>query len=86
MNYMSALIYPLATEKALNMIDKNNVISYVVDFRSGKADIKKEFEATFGVKVENVNTSMTIRNTKKAFITLKPQFKASDVARKLKLL
>lgn len=83
---MGVLIYPLATEKALNMIDRSNVISYIVDFRSKKPEIKKEFEDTFAVKVEKVNTSMTIKNTKKAFITLKPQFKAADVARKLKLL
>ncbi len=83
---MGVLLYPLATEKALNMIDRNNVICYVVDFRSAKPAIKKEFEETFGVKVDTVNTSMTIRNIKKAYITLKPQFKAADVARKLKLL
>lgn len=83
---MGALIYPLATEKALNMIDKNNIISYVVDFRSSKPAIKKEFEDTFGVKVSRVNTQMSIKNVKKAFIKLKPEFKAADVARKLKLL
>ncbi len=86
MIYMVSLLYPLATEKALNMIDKSNVISYVVDFRSTKQQVKKEFEDTFAVKVEKVNTSMSIRNTKKAFIKIKPEFKASDVARKLKLL
>ena len=83
---MSVLMYPLSTEKALNMIDKSNVISYVVDFRASKTEVKKEFEQTFAVKVAKVNTSMTIRNTKKAFITLKKEFKASDVARKLKLV
>lgn len=83
---MGALMYPLATEKALNMIDRNNIICYIVDFRSDKIAIKKEFEETFGVKVAKVNTAMSIKNTKKAFITLKPQFKAADVARKLKLL
>lgn len=83
---MGALLYPLATEKSLNLIDKNNVITYVVDFRSHKAEIKKEFEETFAVKIAKVNTSMSIRNIKKAFITLKPEFKAADVARKLKLL
>ncbi len=83
---MTALLYPLATEKALNMIDRNNMISYVVDYRSGKSEIKKEFEETFAVNVKKVNTSMNIRNTKKAFITLQPQFKASEVARKLKLV
>lgn len=83
---MGALIYPLATEKALNMVDKNNIICYVVDFRSNKTEIKKEFEETFGVKVSRVNTQMSIKNYKKAMIKLKPEYKASDIARKLKLL
>lgn len=83
---MTVLLYPLATEKALNMVDKSNIISYVVDFRSNKTVIKKEFEQTFGVKVSRVNTQMTIKNTKKALIKLRPEYKASDIARKLKLL
>ena len=80
------LVYPLSTEKALNMIDKNNTISYIVDLRSNKQDIKKEFEDTFGVKVVSVNTEITLKNTKRAYIRLKPEFKASDIARKLKLV
>ncbi len=81
-----ALVYPISTEKALNMVDRNNTITYVVDFRSKKEDIKKEFEETFGVKVEKINTSMSIKNSKKAYIRLKKEFRASDVARKLKLV
>ena len=61
---MTSLMYPLSTEKALNMIDKNNTISYVVDFRSNKAEIKKEFEETFGVKVASINTEITMKNTR----------------------
>lgn len=83
---MNSLIYPLSTEKALNMIDKNNTVSYVVDIRSSKSDIRKEFEETFGVKVKSVNTEITMNNSKRAYIRLKEGFKASDVARKLKLV
>jgi large subunit ribosomal protein L23 len=83
---MNSLVYPLSTEKALNMIDKNNTISYIVDFRSSKPEIKKEFEDTFAVKVASINTETTMKNTKRAYIKLKPEFKASDVARKLKLV
>lgn len=83
---MNALMYPMSTEKALNLIDRSNTISYVVDFRSNKEQIKKEFEQTFGVKVANVNTAITMKNIKRAYIRIKPEFKASDVARKLKLV
>lgn len=83
---MSVLLYPVSTEKALNMIDRNNTILYVVDQRSTKGQVKKEFEQTFGVRVASINTSTTMKNTKKAYIRMKPEFKASDVARKLKLV
>ena len=83
---MDSLMYPVSTEKALNMIDKNNTICYVVDIRSGKAEIKKEFENTFGVKVESINTETTMKNSKRAYIRIKPEFRASDIARKLKLV
>jgi large subunit ribosomal protein L23 len=80
------LLYPIATEKAINMIERNNVITYVVDTRSSKAEIKKEFEDVFKVKVDKVNTEMEPKNRKRAFIKLSSQFKASDIALKLKLV
>lgn len=83
---MNALMYPVATEKALNIVDKNNVIVYVVDIRANKKQIKEEFEKSFGVKVASVNTAITMKNVKKAYIMLGKDVKASDIARKLKLV
>ncbi len=83
---MNALMYPIATEKAINMIERNNVITYVVDIRCKKDQIKKEFEDMFKVKVDRVNTAIEPRNRKRAYIKLKSQFKASDIALKLKLV
>lgn len=86
MIFMESLMYPLATEKALNMVDRDNVISYVVDKRTNKEAIKKEFEKAFNVKVERVSTAIGIRGYKKAFIKLKKDYRASDIARRLKLV
>jgi ribosomal protein L23 len=83
---MNVLLYPIATEKALGGVDRDNTIIYVVDMRANKSQIRKEFETTFGVKVEKVNTSRTIKNIKKAYIRLGKESKASDIARKLKLV
>jgi large subunit ribosomal protein L23 len=83
---MRALLYPLTTEKALNAIDKHNTISYIVDMRVGKKQIKEEFENIFKVKTERINTTTTMNNTKKAYIKIKKEYKASDIARKLKLV
>lgn len=83
---MGVLKYPLATEKSVGMIDRENTIIYVTDKRATKTQIKAEFEGTFNVKVERVNTENTVTNLKKAFIRLKPAYKASDIAIKLKLV
>ncbi len=40
---MAILKYPLATEKAIKLIDYENVITYIVDNRATKTQIKKEF-------------------------------------------
>ena len=83
---MTILLYPLATEKAINMVERNNTIIYVVNMEASKTSIKKEFEDTFKVKVENVNVMIDSRNSKRAYIKLAKQFKASDIALKLKLV
>ena len=83
---MGILLYPIATEKAINMIEKNNVLTYVVDIRAKKDEIRKEFESVFKVKVDKINTEMEPRNRKRAYIKIRKQFKASDVALRLKLV
>ncbi len=82
---MSVLLYPLATEKAISLIN-DNVIIYVVDYRATKDAIKKEFEDQFNVKAAKVRISKSPSNIKKAYIKLAAQYKASDIAAKLKLV
>lgn len=83
---MRALLYPIATEKVLGGVDRDNTIVYVVDMRSKKNEIREEFEKTFGVKVDKINTSITIKNIKKAYIRINRASKASDIARRLKIV
>lgn len=85
-DYMPSLLYPIATEKAINMIERDNIIQYVVDSRSTKTQIKAEFEKIFNVKVVRIATALSPRNTKKAFIKIASSSKASDIALKLKLV
>jgi ribosomal protein uL23 len=77
------LKYPYLTEKSMGLVDRANTVVFVVDLRADKDDIKKEFEKIFEVKVATVNTSITPDGKKKAFIKLRPEFKAADVAIKL---
>ncbi len=83
---MSILIHPLATEKSVGIVDRNNTITYMVDSRASKTEIKKEYEKAFNVKIKSINTINMPKNTKKAFIKLAKGYNASDVAVKLKLV
>jgi large subunit ribosomal protein L23 len=80
------LNYPLSTEKSIGIIEKGNTITYMVDFRASKAQIKKEFEERFGVKIAAIRVANTPRNEKKAYIKLAKGSNASDIAMKLKLV
>jgi len=86
MNPYKILLYPLVTEKSVGMIEKENKMVFIVNRKANKQQIKEAFEKLFGVKVEKVNTLITRDGKKKAYIKLKKEFKASDVAVKLGIL
>lgn len=80
-----ALLYPVTTEKAIGMIERMNTLVFVVETKATKPEIKKEVESSFGVKVDSVNTLVSPGGKKKAFIRLTKEFRADDVAAKLKI-
>jgi large subunit ribosomal protein L23 len=71
-----------ATEKIVKMIELDNVLVFVVDRAVNKPDIRAEVEDLFEVKVEKVRTH-TQKNKKLAYVKLKAEFAAVDVATKL---
>ncbi|MGC8676046.1 MAG: 50S ribosomal protein L23 [Candidatus Micrarchaeia archaeon] len=83
---MGVLMYPLATEKAITMVDRDNTLTFIVALGATKQQVKKEFESKFAVKVASVNIGISATNSKKAYVKLDKAYKASDLALKLKLL
>lgn len=80
-----AILYPVTTEKAIGMIERENKITFIVETKSTKEDVKKEVESRFGVKVEKVNVLNCLNGRKKAIVKLAKEFKADDIAAKLKI-
>jgi large subunit ribosomal protein L23 len=76
---------PVATEKAVMMIEAGNVITFIVDKRKTKDAVKKEIEDMFNVKVDKVR-SLIKGNTKYIYAQLNKEFPAMDVATKLGLM
>jgi len=76
---------PLVTEKAVMMIEAQNVLTFKTDKKITKQEIKKDIENLFDVKVKKVR--VLIRGNKKyAYVKLKKEFPAIDVATKLGLI
>ena len=79
------LIKPLMTEKAVKMIEIENKLVFLVERRATKDEIKKEFEETFDSKVDSINVHIR-KNQKIAFIKLKEENAALNVATKLGIM
>ena len=74
-----------STEKIVRRIEIDNTLVFETSKKETKTSIKKEVENLFKVKVEAVNT--LIRNNKKlAYVKLKKEFPAIDVATKLGMI
>ena len=80
------IFYPLMTESASLMVEKDNKLIFIVNLKAGKTDVKRAVETLYEVKVSKVNLLITPQGEKKAYVKLKPEFKASDVAIKLGIL
>ncbi len=71
-----------ATEKIVRQIELDNSLVFVVDRAVNKPEIRAEVEDLFDVKVAKVRT-LTMKNKKHAYVKLKSEFPAVDVATKL---
>jgi large subunit ribosomal protein L23 len=86
MDNNDVISYPLMTESASLMVEKDNKLIFIVNLKAGKVDIKKAVEELYEVKVHKVNLQVTNQGVKKAYVKLTEEFKASDVAIKLGIL
>lgn len=76
---------PVVTEKAIMMVESQNILTFKTDKKKTKKEIKEEFEKTFNMKVEKLRT-LVRANKKYAYIKLKKEFPAIDLATKLGLM
>ena len=80
------LSYPVITEDAISQIEAENKLVYIVDRKATEREITRIFEERYEVKVEKINSLITPKGEKKAYIKLKPEFKAVDLAIRIGLL
>ena len=74
------------SEKAMQLIEKENTLTLIVRRDSTKPEIKRAVEEIYGVKVEKVRTLITPRGEKKAYVKLAKEYSASELATRLGLV
>jgi len=80
------LLYPLVSEKAVGLIESQNKLTFVVNLKATKNEVKKAVESLHKVKVDEIKISNDTKGRKKAIVKLNKAFKADDVATKLGVL
>ena len=75
----------ISSEKIVRMIVIETLLCFEVDRKVKKEEVKNEVEKLFDVKVESVKT-LTRGNKKRAYVKLKPEFIAADIATKIGML
>ena len=75
--------YPYVTEKAMNDMDFQNKLQFVVADHATKADVADAVEAQYEVMVDDVNTQNTMKGLKKAIVRLSEDDDAQEVASRI---
>ncbi|MQL77378.1 hypothetical protein Taro_009776 [Colocasia esculenta] len=77
------LRYPIMTEYAVGMMEKDNTLAFVVDARADKKMIRGALKGLLGVEAKRVNTLVRPDGSKKAYVKLAPGYVAADVANRI---
>ena len=80
MDSYSIIIKPHVTEKTMNLIDENNEIAFVVRRSANKMQIKRAFVDLYEEEVKRVNTHITPKGEKVAYIKLVEEEMAEELA------
>jgi large subunit ribosomal protein L23 len=81
---MTGIIHhPLVTEKAMNEMDFDNKLQFIVHLDATKDEIQDEVESRYDVVIEKVNTQVTPKGTKKATVRLSEDDDAQEIASRI---
>ena len=75
--------HPLITEKAMNDMDFENKLQFIVDLDATKPQIREDISERYDVSVTKVNTQITMNGNKKATVRLSEDDDAQEVASRI---
>jgi large subunit ribosomal protein L23 len=78
-------IRAISTEKAIKLIETENTITFNIDRKMHKPELKSELESMFNIKVQKIRTHI-MKGEKIALVRLKKESSAPELATKLGLI
>jgi large subunit ribosomal protein L23 len=77
---------PLSTEKSIRLMESENKLIFVVNKKATKTEIKKAIEEIFKAKVVRVNTFVSSKGEKRAYVKFSADTPAIDIATQMGLM
>ncbi len=77
---------PLSTEKSIRLMESENKLIFVVNKKATKIEIKKAIEEIFKAKVVRVNTFVSSKGEKRAYVKFSADTPAIDIATQMGLM
>lgn len=74
---------PLTTESAMKKIEEINTLVFLCDVKATKRQIKEAVSSMYEVKCKKINTLITPKGNKKAYVHLTSDYDALDVANRI---
>jgi len=86
LDHFAIIKHPLTTESAMKKIEDNNTLVFIVNIRANKPLIKAAVKKMYDVDAEKVNTLIRPDGEKKAYVRLKADHDALDVANRIGII
>jgi len=79
----SIIKHPLITEQTVAAMDQDNILVFIVDRKASKNHIKEAIEELYEIELVSVNTLILSDGRKKAYVKLREEYLADEVATKI---
>lgn len=86
MTLYKTILRPVITEKAINQLENENKLVFVVSRNACKSEVRDAIEKLYSVKINSINTKCALNGEKRAYIRLEKESSARDVASKLGII
>ena len=78
--------HPLSSESAIKTIEDDNTLVFIVHKKANKRMIKVSCQQLYNIKIKKINTLITPKGEKKAYVALTSDQDALDVANRIGIM